>query len=67
MTDERTVLVERHGRVGLAVLNRPAKLNAMNTPLLTELEAALQAFDADDDIGAIVITGAGERAFSAGG
>jgi enoyl-CoA hydratase len=67
VTDERTVLVERHGRVGLAILNRPAKLNAMNTPLLTELEAALQAFDADDDIGAIVITGAGERAFSAGG
>lgn len=64
---EPNVLIERRGRVGLAILNRPAKLNALNTPLVEELEAAIKQFDADDGIGAIVITGAGERAFSSGG
>jgi enoyl-CoA hydratase/carnithine racemase len=64
---EPNVLIERHGRVGLAILNRPATLNALNAPLTDELEAAIQQFDADDEIGAIVITGAGERAFSSGG
>lgn len=67
MSDQPCVLVERRGRVGLATLNRPDKLNALNTQLVEELEAALAAFDADDEIGAIVITGAGTRAFSAGG
>jgi enoyl-CoA hydratase/carnithine racemase len=64
---EPNVLIERHGRVGLAILNRPATLNALNTPLTDELEAAIRQFDADDEIGAIVLTGAGERAFSSGG
>lgn len=67
MTDEPVVLVERRGGVGIATLNRPAKLNAMNSQLVDELEAALRELDADDEVGAIVITGAGERAFSAGG
>jgi len=53
--------------VGLAILNRPAKLNALNSQLVSELEAVVRAYDADDDVGAIVITGTGERAFSAGG
>jgi enoyl-CoA hydratase len=48
-------------------LNRPEKLNAMNRRLSGELHEAVKAFDADDEIGCIVITGAGERAFSAGG
>jgi enoyl-CoA hydratase/carnithine racemase len=61
------ILVERRGRVGLVTLNRPEKLNALNSALVTQLELALQQLDADDEIGAIVITGAGERAFSAGG
>src|SRR5437773_963549 len=61
------VLVERRGRVGLVTLNRPEKLNALNTALVTQFEQALQDLDADDAIGAIVVTGAGERAFSAGG
>src|ERR1700716_356850 len=61
------ILVERHGRVGLVTLNRPEKLNALNSALVNQLELALRELDADDDIGAIVITGAGERAFSAGG
>jgi enoyl-CoA hydratase/carnithine racemase len=67
MSDQPAVLVERRGRVGIATLNRPDKLNAMNTQLMQELEAAVKEFDADDEIGAIVITGAGTRAFSAGG
>lgn len=61
------VLVERRGRVGLVTLNRPEKLNALNTALVTQLEQALHELDADNEMGAIVVTGAGERAFSAGG
>jgi enoyl-CoA hydratase len=61
------ILVERRGRVGLVTLNRPDKLNALSSELVNQLEQALRALDADDDIGAIVITGAGDRAFSAGG
>ena len=61
------VLVERRGPVGLVTLNRPEKLNALNTALVTQLEQALRELDADDAVGAIVVTGAGERAFSAGG
>ena len=61
------ILVERRGRVGLVTLNRPEKLNALNSELVNQLERALQQLDSDDEIGAIVITGAGERAFSAGG
>jgi enoyl-CoA hydratase/carnithine racemase len=61
------ILVERHGRVGLVTLNRPEKLNALSSALVNQLELALRELNADDDIGAIVITGAGERAFSAGG
>ncbi|MDQ3809926.1 MAG: enoyl-CoA hydratase/isomerase family protein [Chloroflexota bacterium] len=64
---ESRVLVERRGNVGLVTLNRPAKLNALNTQLMDELERAVGDLDADRDIGAIVLTGAGERAFSAGG
>ena len=61
------VLVERRGRVGPVTLNRPEKLNALNSALVNQLELAMKTLDGDDEIGAIVITGAGERAFSAGG
>jgi enoyl-CoA hydratase len=61
------ILVERRGRVGLVTMNRPEKLNALNSALVNQLEQAIRELDADDDIGAIVLTGAGERAFSAGG
>jgi enoyl-CoA hydratase/carnithine racemase len=64
---EQPILMERRGRVGVITLNRPEKLNALNSELVNQLERALLELDADDDIGAIVITGAGERAFSAGG
>lgn len=59
------ILVETHGRVGLVRLNRPKALNALNDQLMDELGAALLAFDADETIGAMVITGS-ERAFAAG-
>jgi enoyl-CoA hydratase len=53
--------------VGVLTLNRPDKLNALNAPLVQRLAAALADLDADESVGAIVLTGAGERAFSAGG
>jgi enoyl-CoA hydratase len=59
------ILTETRGRVGLITLNRPQALNALNAILLTELIEALTAFDTDDGIGAMVITGS-ERAFAAG-
>ncbi|MGN8554802.1 UNVERIFIED_CONTAM: enoyl-CoA hydratase [Microbacterium sp. SLM126] len=59
------ILVETRGRVGLVTLNRPKALNALNDALMDELGAALTAFDQDDGIGCIVITGS-ERAFAAG-
>ncbi len=62
---ERLVKTERHGRAGLARLNRPEALNALSDALMAELGAALLAFDADPEIGAIIITGS-ERAFAAG-
>lgn len=62
---EKFVLVETRGRVGLLTLNRPKALNALNDQLMDELGAALLAFDANEDIGAIVITGS-EKAFAAG-
>ncbi len=61
------ILVEHEDGVGVITLNRPDKLNAMNRQLNGELRDAVKAIDADDGIGCIVITGAGEKAFSAGG
>ena len=59
------LVVSRQGRVGIAQLNRPQALNALNGELMDELVSALQAFDADAGIGCIVITGS-EKAFAAG-
>ena len=59
------ILVETRGRVGLITLNRPKALNALNDALMDELGAALKVFDADEQIGAIVVTGS-EKAFAAG-
>jgi len=60
-----TILVETHERVGLIRFNRPKVLNALNRTLLKELAKALETFDIDDGIGAMVITG-NEKAFAAG-
>jgi len=59
------ILVETRDRAGLITLNRPKALNALNDSLMDELGAALLAFDADEAIGAMVITGS-EKAFAAG-
>ncbi|HQT75913.1 MAG: hypothetical protein B7Z80_17395 [Rhodospirillales bacterium 20-64-7] len=61
------ILLDREDGVGIITLNRPEVLNAMNRKLCRELADAMRALDADDGIGCIVITGAGEKAFSAGG
>ena len=65
MNTEVPVLIETIDRVGLITLTRPKQLNALNDALMDALGQALLAFDADDSIGAIVITG-GAKAFAAG-
>ncbi|EIM71987.1 enoyl-CoA hydratase [Nitratireductor aquibiodomus RA22] len=60
-----TILVETRERVGLITLNRPKALNALNSQVLEEVVGALEAFDENPRIGAIVITGS-EKAFAAG-
>ena len=59
------IIVETRGRVGLVTLNRPKALNALNDALMNELSDALSGFDADEGVGAIVITGS-DKAFAAG-
>ena len=65
MTMPELIKVEKKGRVGLITLDRPKQLNALNAQLMQELGAALQAFDADEGVGAILIAGS-EKAFAAG-
>ncbi|MET4697157.1 enoyl-CoA hydratase [Constrictibacter sp. MBR-5] len=59
------IIVDKRGAVGLITLNRPKALNALNGALVADVAAALDAFEDDDDIGAVVITGS-EKAFAAG-
>jgi len=59
------ILVETKGRVGIIRLNRPKALNALCDALIRELGAALDAFEADTNIGAVVLTGS-DKAFAAG-
>ena len=59
------IVVETRGKVGLITLNRPKALNALNDALIDELGDALGKFEADEAIGAMVITGS-EKAFAAG-
>ncbi|MGO9486006.1 MAG: enoyl-CoA hydratase [Rhodomicrobium sp.] len=60
-----TVLFEKRGKVGLITLNRPQALNELNAQLISELNQVLDACEADEDIGAMVLTGS-EKAFAAG-
>jgi enoyl-CoA hydratase len=59
------ILVERRGKVGLITLNRPQALNALNAALIDELIKAVALYDADEEIGCIVLTGS-KKAFAAG-
>ena len=61
-----TLLLEKSDGVGLITLDRPEVLNALNLELFRELDAAVTELEADESVRAIVFTGSGERAFSAG-
>ena len=61
----QNILVETKGRVGIIRFNRPQALNALNAALVVELNQAVAAFEADDNIGCIVVTGS-DKAFAAG-
>ncbi|MGV3489709.1 MAG: enoyl-CoA hydratase/isomerase family protein [Devosia sp.] len=60
------ILVTRDGFVGTITINRPEKLNAMTPEMATALVEAVTAFNSDDGIRCVILTGAGEKAFSAG-
>lgn len=62
----KNIIVELDGYLGSIIINRPKKLNALNKQTIAELHMAFEAFDNDEDIRVIIITGAGERAFVAG-
>jgi len=63
--DYQNILVETQDKVGIIRLNRPKALNALNDALMDELGHALTAFDADENIGCMIVTGS-EKAFAAG-
>jgi enoyl-CoA hydratase/carnithine racemase len=64
MSDE--ILLSQSGRVAVITLNRPERLNAWTTPMRERIIEALQRYDADSEVSAIIMTGSGNRAFSAG-
>ncbi len=61
-----TVLIERQDRVAILTFNRPDKLNALSEQVRSETMAYLEEIEKDDSIGAVILTGAGEKAFVAG-
>lgn len=63
---DQYILVERDAPIAVVTLNRPDKLNALSTALMTELADALEQLDGDQAIRCIVLTGAGDKAFAAG-
>jgi enoyl-CoA hydratase len=63
--DYENILVEKRGAVGIITLNRPKALNALSSALMTELARALDEFESDTGVGAVVLTGS-EKAFAAG-
>lgn len=60
------LLVERDGAVAIVTINRPRVLNALNTPTMLELSAAMRELGADESVRAIILTGSGEKSFVAG-
>ncbi len=60
------LLIERDGAVAIVTVNRPAKLNALDRVTMSEIQHAMTALGADPGVGAIVLTGAGDKAFVAG-
>src|SRR6516225_3109849 len=66
MTDQ-PILIERHESIGIATINRPKVLNAIDVPTIRELERCFKELVDDNTVHVIVVTGAGDRAFVAGG
>lgn len=66
VADYRHVIYEQVGNVAIVTMNRPERLNAMGTEGGREVQAALEAADADPEVRAVILTGAGERSFSVG-
>lgn len=67
MNDEPEVIFEKKGNIGHTLLNRPKALNALTLDMVIEMTAQLQAWASDDAIASVVIEGAGEKGFCAGG
>jgi enoyl-CoA hydratase len=67
VTSESQVAVERRGEAGFIILNRPRALNALNLDMVRAITGALDVFERDDRVRRVVLQGAGERAFCAGG
>ena len=67
MADEETVISRRDGRAGRILLNRPQALNALDLPMIRACTRALKEWRDDPHVHVVVIEGAGERAFCAGG
>ncbi|MDP2953710.1 MAG: enoyl-CoA hydratase/isomerase family protein, partial [Chloroflexota bacterium] len=61
-----TILLETRDGVGIVTLNRPERLNALSNTLMAELDQTITQWEQDEEIKAIIVTGAGEKAFSAG-
>jgi enoyl-CoA hydratase len=64
--DFKTILCEKKGAIAVLTMNRPDKLNACSTTMYKEMDEALTMIESDEDIRAMVITGSGDKAFSAG-
>ena len=62
----QNVQVERDGHLAVVTVNRPSKLNALDDLTIGELGCAFAGLEVDDGVGAIIVTGAGEKAFVAG-
>ena len=62
----QNVLCDREGFLAIVTVNRPQKLNALDAQTIAELDCCIAGLERDDSVGAIVITGAGEKAFVAG-
>jgi enoyl-CoA hydratase len=61
-----TILLEKKGAIAIITMNRPDKLNACSTRMYKDIDQALNLIEVDDDIRAVIITGSGDKAFSAG-
>ncbi len=67
MSEEPEIICEKRGRAGFVVLNRPKALNALSLTMVRGLAAALDAWEHDPEVTRVVVTGAGDKSFCAGG